>query len=494
MEEVPAGWATASLGDEIALDIQTGFACGAHSRDDSGVPHLRPMNVSEEGRIVLENVKYVRRSEVDRDERWLRAGDVLFNNTNSPELVGKTALYALPEPRAYSNHMTRVRCHHEVIEPSYCALFLHSLWQRGYFEEHCNNHVSQASISRGVLGQVRVPLPPLAEQKRIVEKVEALLDQVQAARDRLERVQQILKRFRQAVLAAACAGRLTEDWRQAKRDRLSSQELGRGIGAKSPGADDLPDTDLPESWSWATTESLCDASRPITYGVIKLGLPVTGGIPTLRSSDVRHLRIESKAVKSIARSIANQYSRTFLRGGEVVVTVRGTLGGVAVVPADMAGFNISREVALLPFKQPLNPHFFASAIASTQVNNWLLERSKGVAYTGINISDLRRLPLPLPPLEEQAEIVSRVKAIFSLAESVEGRVESGRLGVDGAPQAILSKAFAAELVPTEAEMARTEGRGYESGEELLRRVRRERTTPIAERGFGVATGGRRRRR
>ncbi len=241
-DDLPDGWATSTLGDGLIRELQTGFACGVHNRDGDGIPHLRPMNVSEEGAISLSDLRFVAASEMDRDERRLAFGDVLFNNTNSPELVGKTAFYDLPDPQAFSNHMTRIRCHGDVLEPRFCAMFLHQRWREGYFQDICNNHVSQASVSRAVVCETAIPLPPLAEQHRIVAKVEELLARVTTARDRLARVPAILKRFRQSVLAAACSGRLTRDprepisessetpvsWRQAALADLLQEPMANG--------------------------------------------------------------------------------------------------------------------------------------------------------------------------------------------------------------------------------------------------------------------------
>jgi len=106
--------------------------------------------------------------------------------------------------------MTRIRCNPKILDSAYCALYIHELWREGYFREHCNKHVSQSSISRNVLAKTAVNFPPLAEQRRIVAVVEALLAWVNASRERLDRVPGLLKAFRQAVLAAACSGRLTE--------------------------------------------------------------------------------------------------------------------------------------------------------------------------------------------------------------------------------------------------------------------------------------------
>ena len=124
-DDLPEGWARTTLANGLLEGVQPGFACGQTNREGEGVPHLRPMNVSQDGRIALSDLKFIPTSEVDREERWVRSGDVLFNNTNSPELVGKTAYYGESNPRSFSNHMTRLRCRQDVLDPQFCAAFLH---------------------------------------------------------------------------------------------------------------------------------------------------------------------------------------------------------------------------------------------------------------------------------------------------------------------------------------------------------------------------------
>ncbi len=133
----------------------------------------------------------------------------------------------------------------------------------------------------------------------------------------------------------------------------------------------------------------------------------------------------------------------------------------------MSGYNVSREVAVVPIVQDLSPGFFAYAIASAWGQNWLSEVAKGVAYTGINIEDLNRLPLPVPPLLEQQEIVRRVEDLFGFADAIEERMGSVMTRVGRLTQVVLDKAFRGELVPAEAELARKEGREYEPASALL---------------------------
>ncbi len=479
-EELPEGWAEQPLGNGLISNIQTGFACGKHSRDGKGMAHLRPMNVSEAGRVVLDDVKFIDAREADRDERLLRRGDVVFNNTNSPELVGKTGLYEFAEPRAFSNHMTRLRCTENVLDPKFCAFVLHHRWQQGYFYEKCNNHVSQASVGREVLLATEVALPPLPEQRRIVEKVESLLEEVNRARVRLERMPLILKRFRQAVLAAACSGELTRDWREERPELESGESIIQRLSGRAERAKrfanglelredfDLPD--LPESWAWATLRFLAEPTEALCYGVVQPGDDDPQGVPLVRAGDLHDLSLAPKGLRRVSRSVDESYRRSRLKGGELLVTVVGAnVGTVARAPAAVIGCNIARAVVKVPVRE-VDAGFVLHWLRSSVAYHWMFGDAREVARPTLNIEQLETLPVPVPPLEEQAEIIRQVDCLFALADTIERRVQAATSRAEKLPQAILSKAFSGELVATEAELARAEGRTYETADELLARV------------------------
>jgi len=205
-------------------------------------------------------------------------------------------------------------------------------------------------------------LAPINEQKRIADKLDAVLARVDACRERLDRVPAILKLFRQAVVAAATAGDLTADWRV-------TQFGGADTSTTPPG------------WREALLADLCDRERVITYGVIKLGSEVHNGVPCLKTSNVRWLRIDTDGMKRISPVLSSEYARTVLRGSEVLVNVRGTLGGVAVATPDMAGWNVSREVAVVPVDTAhVDSTYLAYWIGSEPSQRWLNRVEKGVAY------------------------------------------------------------------------------------------------------------------
>lgn len=297
-------------------------------------------------------------------------------------------------------------------------------------------------------------LAPKNEQKRIADKLDTVLTRVDAVNTRLARVAPIVKRFRQSVLAAATSGRLTEDWRIAQ---------GLKQGAET------------------TLRAICMPDRVITYGVVKLGDETRGGTPCLRTSNVRWLRFELDGMKLIDPILSAEYGRTVLRGGEVLVNVRGTLGGVAVATDDMAGWNVSREVAVVPVDQALASSAYISLwIASDECQRWLTGVTKGVAYTGINIEDLRALPLKLPLKEEQTEIVRRVETLFAFADRLEARLQTAQTATARLSPALLAKAFRGELVPQDP--------NDEPASELLKRLANSQSVNRRTvRGRGIAS-------
>ncbi len=186
-------WPLVAVG-KVAKQIKTGFACGTAKSQSHGVPHIRPMNITEDGQFTWNGVKHISAEEYQgREEYALLAGDVLFNNTNSKELVGKTCLIVEPINGGYSNHMTRLRVLDDQCVPSFLAHILHTAWRKGEFIERANRWVGQAGINMDSLSKFAVPLPPLPTQKAIVAEIEAEQEIVNANRELITRFEKKIK-------------------------------------------------------------------------------------------------------------------------------------------------------------------------------------------------------------------------------------------------------------------------------------------------------------
>jgi type I restriction enzyme S subunit len=442
--------------------------------------------------------KQLRGSEApSRARRPVQAGDVLFSNV-----------------RTYLRNIALV---HEGLDADVCstgftvlrptpAIESRFLFRYVLTDEFLNRVTPQqtgthypATSDRVVLGEV-VPLPPIAEQKRIVAKVEELLARVHAARARLASVPAILKRFRQAVLAAACSGRLTSDWRDNNPGHEPASTLLQKIrlarAAASAGrpkvtlSDQNPDSDtealetsIPEGWTWCRVEEIASVrtggtpsrKEPSYWG---------GGVPWISSGEVANCRIGATREAITEAGLQNSNAKMYPRGTVLIAMIGEgkTRGQTAILDIDAA---TNQNVAALVFDSGhVEPEYFW---------HWALgeyERhragGRGGNYPALNGRLVRKFPVPLPPLAEQKEIVRKIKGLFDLADAIESRLTAGTARAEKLTQAVLAKAFQGELVPTEAELARAEGRPYEPAFAILARLHSSRRVE----SLGVERGAR----
>lgn len=173
-------WPSVPLRDVIA-EAQPGFASG--QRDPNGVIQLRMNNVDTQGHMLWDSFIRVPTT-ADQLQRFaLTPGDVLFNNTNSTELVGKSALFlAHEEPIVFSNHFTRLRTKPDACTPEFLAAWLMQQWNAKTFARLCNRWVGQSAVKADKLLGLAIPLPPLPEQRRIAAILRSRLLAVEAAR------------------------------------------------------------------------------------------------------------------------------------------------------------------------------------------------------------------------------------------------------------------------------------------------------------------------
>lgn len=419
MSELPSSWEWSTIGD-LASYIQRGKS--PKYADHSALPVVNQRCIRW-NQLEQRHLKFIHPDQFSAwdSARYIRPGDVLWNSTGTGT-VGRAYLVREADcipPKVVDSHVTIVRNGPE-IDPRYLFNWIKSPAVQDKIEEMCDGTTNQIELSRTAIAATAIPIAPAAEQTRIADQLDTLLARIQACNDRVDAIPMLLKRFRKAVVSAGMAGELTEDWRPTG-----------------------------EVLEWAPTElrTVCRTGHVITYGVVKLGSEVPNGTPCLRTSNVRWLRFENDGVKRIARELSAQYGRTVLSGDEVLVNVRGTLGGVAVTTSEMKGWNVSREIAVIPVDRGrLNPHYVALWIASDESQKWLGAMEKGVAYVGINIEDLRKLPIRLPSTEEQDEIVKRVQAYLSFADRIAASCAAMQVHVQRLAPLTLAQAFRGELV------------------------------------------------
>ncbi|CAN5253814.1 hypothetical protein BH20ACI2_BH20ACI2_23450 [soil metagenome] len=272
-------------------------------------------------------------------------------------------------------------------------------------------------------------IPPLNEQKRIVEKLEKLLGKVEAAQERLDKIPVILKRFRQSVLAAACSGKLTTDWRESKEINL--------------------ETELPTDW---TVESVGSVIEDLKYGTSqKCGLEVKG-VPVLRIPNIGEWFVDKTNLK-YAVLPSKEFNQLKLAEGDILL-IRSN-GSVSLVGKTAIVRHSEKEFAyagylirLRPDTEIIYPEFFNYVLGSYDVRVQIEIPARSTSgVNNINSTEVKALLIPLPPLDEQKEIVRRVDELFKFADQIEERYKKARSYTDKLAQSILAKAFRGELVP-----------------------------------------------
>lgn len=204
LPELPATYVLTTIGT-TAVILEYGTSKKADN-DTTGVPILRMGNI-QDGRLALDDLKYCT---TDREiERLiLQDGDLLFNRTNSPELVGKAAVFHELESMTFASYLIRVRFTPEVADPDFVNYWVNSAWGRAWARHVKTDGVSQSNINGTKLGAMPLPLPPIAEQREIIRRSEALLDNAKRLTTAIDAASKRIDRSSQAVLAKAFRGEL----------------------------------------------------------------------------------------------------------------------------------------------------------------------------------------------------------------------------------------------------------------------------------------------
>jgi len=436
MSGLPPGWASVVLGDVTTVRKD--------KKDPKHLPNMPFIGLeafeSHTGRIASTQDTSALKSAIS----LFFEGDVLYGRLRP--YLNKVVV---PNFEGAASAEFIVFLRNEILEPHYLQQVLMSPDFVSFTAVKSTG--DRPRVSYESISSYEFPVPPVGEQQRIVEKLDSLSTKSKRARDQLDRVPRLVEKYKQALLAAAFRGDLTADWRATNASKMMSE------------------------WNERQLVEICDPRRPITYGVIKLGSEIPNGVPCLRTSNVRWLRVDTEGMKKISPKLSSEYARTVLRGDEVLVNVRGTLGGVVVATSSMKGWNVSREVAVAPVDAAVvEPNYVAFWIGADASQRWLNRVEKGVAYTGINIEDLRKLPVEFPSIDEQRQIIRRIQTAFSRIDHLALEATNARKLIDHLDQAVLAKGFQGELVAQDP--------SDEPASVLLERIRAQRGATPTFRG------------
>lgn len=341
-------------------------------------------------------------------------------------------------------------------------------------------------INQEALAGISVPVPPLAEQRRIVATIEALQARSRKAREALLEVPALLEQFRQSVLAAAFRGDLTADWREQhpnlepasvllerirqQRRRWEDANPQKKFTASDPIEDtDLPD--LPDGWCWAMASELCqqvaNGGTPPPNDMTQFA----GEVPFIKVYNLtRDGSLDFSVNPTFVRREVHEgrLARSRAKPGDVLMNIVGPpLGKVSIVPDQYPEWNFNQAIVSFRVLTGFQNDYLALYLQTDQIEDWTRASSKATAgQFNISVNACRALPVPVAPELEQLEIVRRLHTKLAGRRRTLAEVIQSQTDLQSLDQSILAKAFRGELVPQDP--------NDEPASVLLDRIRAER--------------------
>jgi type I restriction enzyme S subunit len=337
----------------------------------------------------------------------IRPGDLLVSGINAAK--GAIAIYGEDntKPITATIHYGAYIPNKDRVDIRYLWWLLRSGTFRDLLVEYLPGGIKTELKAKRLL-LVPVPLPPLSEQRRILARIDQLAAKIEQARSIRESLRPLAH-----TLFLANINTLIIDCSK--------------VHPSSPLID------------------LVEPDRGISYGIVQTGKPFQGGVPTLRAGNLQEFYVNLSNVKQVDTKIEAKYLRTRLKGNELLLRIRGGLGEVAICPPEMIGGNVSREIAVIPLRNHIDPTFAMFAVAAPSNQDFLRQHTRGTSYIGINLNDVRRLTIPVPSLDKQRQIVSYLNDLQAKINNLKDLQNQTAAELDSLLPSLLHKAFTGQL-------------------------------------------------
>jgi type I restriction enzyme S subunit len=331
--------------------------------------------------------------------------------------LGRVALASFP--LCFSQDSQALIARGKNVLPEYALYYLSQAAQNFIY---LSRGTTISGITKKQLKELPFPLPPLAEQERIVARIEELFTRLEAGTAALKRVQTGLKRYKGSVLKSACEGKL--------------------FGEKENG-------ELPEGWQWTQLGELATNVTSGSRGWAKYY--TRDGDLFLRVGNFNRLttEIDLHEIVQVNAPDTAEGIRTRLKLKDILITITADVGMVGIVDEKIMHHRkkayINQHVGLVRLSSSDYAMYIAYALASDPLQKQFESKQYGATKKGFNLDDLKSLRIPLPPLDEQIRIVAEVERRLSVAKEIESAVEASLARTARLRQAVLKSAFEGRL-------------------------------------------------
>ena len=434
--DTPESWKWVILDDLVAKPIKRGKS-PVYTAQSGTLVFAQKCN-TKAGHIDMSLALFLDESKLGKypDEEFMRDGDIIINSTGNGTLGRVGIFHDSDNPRKLpivpDSHVT-------VIRPNKLVCVDYILYGLKYYQPYMerlgSGSTNQTELSANTVRALFFPLPPLAEQKRIVAKLEELLpliDRYEAAWTRLE---DFNKRFpgdmQKSILQMAIQGKLIEQrpeegtgeelYHQIQAEKQKLIKAGK-IKKQKPLPDITEDEkpfDIPESWKWVRYEELMRSMSTGPFGsMLHKTDYVPNGIPLVNPANIVNGQIVPSNKMMVSSETRERLSTYVLRNGMIVMGRRGEMGRCAVVTDAEEGWLCGTGSFFMQPSSCLYVQYISSFFSTPYAKQFLGGESIGTTMSNLNHSILRKLPVPLPPLAEQKRIVAKLDELLPLCEKL----------------------------------------------------------------------------
>jgi type I restriction enzyme, S subunit len=396
---IPIHWAVRRLKKLLDAPLMYGANEASDGYSPADPRYVRITDISENGELRDDTFRSLP-MEVAQDY-LLSDGDILL--ARSGATVGKSFIYRIEwGVCCFAGYLIRARLNVHAARPAYIYACMQSSFYWQYISS-CQIQATIQNVSAEKYGEFVLPLPSILEQDEIV----SFLDHETAKIDTLIAEQEKLI----ALLAE-------------KRQATISHAVTKGLNPEAPMKDSRVEWlgEVPEHWRVVPLMRLTHPLRPIMYGIVLPGVSVESGIPIVKGGDVKPARLKVELLSRTTKEIELPFARARLRPLDIVYSIRGTIGDAEVVPDELLDANITQDVARISPASGVQTSWLIHVMKSKPIFVQLAQRSLGAAVPGINIRELKRAMIPVPPAEEREEIatfldaeIGRLKALANEA-------------------------------------------------------------------------------
>lgn len=475
---LPDGWALSTLPESIAIDglISDGDWVESKDQDPNGSIRLIQLADIGDGKFKNKSERFMSRDRADvLNCTYLQSGDVLI--ARMPDPLGRACLFPdIGQDAVTVVDICLIRTGaNTAISNKLLIHWINSPSTRDLIYANASG-ATRTRITRKKLELFEFPIPPLAEQKVIAEKLDNLLTQVEITKAHLERIPSILKIFRQAVLSAAVSGKLTEEWRNKNHFLPSNPNKGKERFKKdlfNSATESLPE--LPNEWIVVPAASVLEYVTSGSRGWANYY--ADEGALFLRMSNVRFdtTKLDLNDLQYVNLPESVEGKRSLVKKNDLVISITADIGRVAVIDIELEEAYVNQHLALLRPTKDINSEYLATCIAAVNIGVKQVQALKrGATKSGLGLDDIRSLAIPFPAIEEQAEIVLRVEDLFAFADSIEQKADAALARVSNLTQSVLVKAFTGELTADWRAANPELISGDNSAEALLKKIKTDR--------------------